>query len=296
MACDRLLFLCAKLRGIALFERNHFAGKRRTRCVSLSPMNAEDKESIPTTNLFSESVKDSFCVFISLPKNYAAKKKQTFPVIYVLDANVYFDIVADAMKENNSEAILVGIGYKDFLLMDSLRDRDYSFPEALPSDSFKVSGGAGKFLSFITRELFPYISKTYRADTTNSTLMGHSLGAYFTLYALEQALLNKNSSFKNYVAPSPSLNYCNNYLIKQFQNIPENKSIKQLTLFLAYGVREDSEDGETGTEGIDNFNSFISLLSESRFATIRLKSEVYPTFGHMETAVPTFTKSLQGIK
>ena len=95
---------------------------------------------------------------------------------------------------------------------------------------------------------------------------------------------------------SPSLEYCNGYLIKQFQNISEDYNTNLPTLFLTYGAREDSEDGGTGTEGSDNFNSFISLLSDSRFKNIKVKSEVYPAFGHMETSVPTFTKSLQGIK
>ncbi len=253
----------------------------------------DEKESIPTTTLFSESVKDSFSIFISFPKDYLKKKNQNFPVIYLLDANVYFDIIADAMKENNSNAILVGIGYKDFMMMDSMRNRDYTFPRALPQDSFLISGGADKFLFFIRSELLPYIDKTYRTDTSKRTLMGHSLGAYFTLYALEQEMLNKNSSFKNYVAASPSLQYCNNYLIKQFQNISDNENTK--TLFLTFGAKEDSEDG-TGTEGIDNFNSFITLMSDNKFKNIKLKSEVYPTFGHMETAVPTFTKTLQKIK
>ena len=85
----------------------------------------EEKESLPVTTLFSENVKDSFSIFVSLPKDYAKKKNQNFPVIYLLDANVYFDIIADAMNEIHSKAILVGIGYKDFVMMDSLRNRDY---------------------------------------------------------------------------------------------------------------------------------------------------------------------------
>ncbi len=257
---------------------------------------SEEKESIPTTTLFSESVKDSFSIFISLPKDYVKTKNQNFPVAYLLDANVYFDIVADAMKENNSNAILVGIGYKDFIMMDSLRNRDYTFPKALPQDSFPISGGADKFLSFIKSELLPYVDKTYRTDESNRTLMGHSFGGFFTLYALEQVMFEKKNSFKNYVAASPSLDYCNNYLIKQFQNISYNDNLKQQNLFLTYGAREDSEDGGKGTEGIDNFNSFVTFLANNRFKNIKVKSEVYPAFGHMETAVPTFTKSLQGIK
>lgn len=253
----------------------------------------EEKESIPTTTLFSESVKDSFSIFISLPKDYAKKRNQNFPVIYLLDANVYFDIVADAMKEHNSNAILVGIGYKDFAMMDSLRNRDYTFPKALPQDSFRISGGADKYLSFIKSDLFPYIDKTYQTDTSNRTLMGHSLGGYFALFVLEQEMRKKSNSFKNYVAASPSLQYCNNYLIKQFENISYSEYTK--ILFLTFGAKEDVEDG-TDTEGIDNFNSLIQILSSAKFKNVTLKDEVFSSFGHMETAIPTFTKSLKGIK
>lgn len=55
------------------------------------------------------------------------------------------------------------------------------------------------------------------------------------------------------------------------------------------------EDG-MGTEGIDNFNSFVHILESSKYRGITLKVEVYPAFGHMETAVPTFVKSLKGIE
>ncbi len=257
---------------------------------------SEEKESIPTTILFSESVKDSFSIFISLPKDYSKKKNKNFPVIYLLDANVYFDIVVDAMKENKSNAILVAIGYKDFITMDSLRNRDYTFPKVAQQNSFPVSGGADNFLTFIRSELLPYIDKTYQTDTSSRTLMGHSLGGFFPLYALKQGMLTNNNSFKNYVAASPSLEYGNNYLIKQFQTISGNDNTNQQTLLLTFGAREDSEEGGTGTEGIDNFKSFVTLLASNRFKNIKVKSEVYPTFGHMETAVPTFTKSLQGIK
>jgi len=257
---------------------------------------SEEKETIPTTILFSEIVKDSFSIFISLPKDYTKKENQKFPVIYLLDANAYFDIVADAMNENKMNgAILVGIGYKDAILMDSLRNRDYTFPKALPQDSFPVSGGADKFLRFIEQELIPFIDKTYHTDTSNRTLMGHSFGGYFTLYALEEELYNNLRLFRNYVAASPSLDYFDQYLSKRFQGIASSNDTGQRALFITFGGREDAEDGGTGTAGIDNFNSFIALLSGSRFRNIKLKSALYPAFGHMETAVPTFTESLKEI-
>jgi len=37
--------------------------------------------------------------------------------------------------------ILVGIGYKNFVQMDSLRDRDHTFPAAMPKYQMKTTGG-----------------------------------------------------------------------------------------------------------------------------------------------------------
>lgn len=255
----------------------------------------EERESIPFTSWFSKAVKDSFSLFIRVPKNYAKKKSKRYPVIYLLDANVYFDIVADAMNENNSNAILVGIGYRDFIMMDSLRNRDYTFPKALPQDSLPNSGGAFNFLFFIKDKLLPYIDKTYRTETNNRTLMGHSLGAYFTLFVLMQEIYNTNPTFINYVAASPSLQYGNKFLIDQFEySVVYNQPLPQ-KLWLTFGAKEDIEDS-TGTEGSDNFNSFVHILESSKYRGINLKVEVYPAFGHMETAVPTFVKSLQEIE
>jgi len=208
---------------------------------------------------------------------------------------VYFDIIADAMNGKNSDAILIGIGYRDFMMMDSLRNRDYTFPKTSFNNAFPISGGANKFWEFIQGELMFYINNKYRTDTSNQTLMGHSLGGYFVLFALNQALHNNSGIFKNYVSASPSLDYSRRYLIKQFQNI-SNNCATPMNLLITFGGREDSEEGGTGTEGMDDYNSFVTIISDKRFKNINLKNKVYPSFGHMETAVPTFTKSLQGIK
>ncbi|HUM47842.1 MAG TPA: alpha/beta hydrolase-fold protein [Chitinophagales bacterium] len=257
----------------------------------------EEKETVPALTLFSDFVKDSFSVFIRLPKDYMMKKeRQTFPVIYSLDANAYFDILSSTMEELKlNKAILVGIGYKNFLQMDSLRNRDYTFPSALAEDSFSISGGGNKFLAFIQQELIPLIDSTYRSDPSNRTIMGHSLGGYFTLYALEESIKENKMLFKNYVAASPSLGYHNQYLLNQFENQNNHNDATGCNVFLTFGGREDAEDAGKRTTGIDDFNSLVKVLSEKRFDNIQLKSEVYPAFGHMETAIPTFTSALKKI-
>ena len=117
----------------------------------------EENELPPSFRMFSQAVKDTFSIFVKTPQNYQKSKK--YPVLYLADANAYMDIVGNAMNERSSQAILVGIGYSNFLMMDSLRNRDYTFPVAPPQDSFPVSGGADKFLTFLETELIPHIDK-----------------------------------------------------------------------------------------------------------------------------------------
>ncbi|MES2515919.1 MAG: alpha/beta hydrolase-fold protein [Bacteroidota bacterium] len=254
---------------------------------------SEEKESTPSVSLYSQFVNDSFSVFIHLPKSYSRNKQQRFPVVYLLDANVFFDLIARAMDERKlNQTILVGIGYKDFRLMDSLRNRDYTFPRAVPKDSFSISGGGDQFLSFINRELISFIDKTYHCDTTNRTLMGHSLGGYFTLYALQQELLLNKKRFKNFVSASPSLNYGDGYLLKQFSQLRDISCENSKKLFLSFGRREDMEDYGTGTPGLDDFHTLIKLF-KTQFKSINVIKEVYPNYGHMETAVPSFLKAIE---
>ena len=251
----------------------------------------DDMETLPVAELFSTSVKDSFSIFVNLPGNYNAKRKRNFSVVYLLDGNAYFDAVAEEIGKQKKDAILVGIGYKNAFLMDSLRNRDYTFPQAAPRDSFPISGGADRFLAFIKTELAPFIDKTYRTDTADRSLMGHSLGGYFTLFAMQQGLSDGNNLFKRYVAASPSLHYGDQYLIKALQNATPANTNPQ-TLILTIGENELEEDATVP----EYFNSFVRYMNNEKYKNIKLITEVFPSFGHMDTGIPTFTKALHEIK
>ena len=179
---------------------------------------------------------------------------------------------------------MVGIGYENAYVMDSLRDRDYTFPEAPPKDSFHISGGAEKFYQFIKTELKPYIERTYRADTNHQTIMGHSLGGYFVLYSLLQNSKG-NTLFNNYVAASPSLSYYDNYLFGRFQNFSHQDGTgKKLKLYLTMGEFEVAADRE------GSFKYFRQILSHR---DLQLKVKVYESAEHMGTAVPSFEDGME---
>ncbi len=242
---------------------------------------------------YSKVVSDTFSIFVSLPADYDPKKNTKYPVIYLLDANLYFDIVAATLKKYSEvgmlpPAVLVGIGYKDFQTMDSLRSRDFTFPIAIPEYEMSVSGKADRFLSFVNTELVPYIDTKYSVDKKNRVLVGHSLGGYFTIYALHQNLLSKNKVFANYIAASPSTHYNHNYILNELEKLNMNNQ-PEIKTYITFGGLEDEEEDSTM---LKTDKVFLSL--EKSFKNkINYKGDIYSNLGHMDTPFPTFIKGLQ---
>jgi predicted alpha/beta superfamily hydrolase len=227
--------------------------------------------------MYSTSVQDSFRIYTSAPSD-----SSKHPLIILLDANAYFEpVVAEynlgKLTQGYPDAIIVGIGYKDFYTLDSLRDRDYTFPVANPQDSFAISGGGKKFKQFIDDELIPGLKKKHKIDESNVTLIGHSLGGYFVLYHLLESINQKNYPITNYVAASPALHY-HNYLM---DNLKVIKTETPLKLYSSMGTREYGED-----------NRFLVLKHQVESSQMNASIEEYSNFDHMDAAIPGFMKGL----
>lgn len=195
-------------------------------------------------------------------------------------------------QPRRESAILVGVGRRDFGLQDSLRQRDYTYPAASEADSLPVSGGGRQFLAFLTRDLLSYLDRTYRTDSTTRTLMGHSLGGYFTLWALVEEWKSTTPAFTHYVAASPSLYYANEYVRRELATLPAPAAGSKRQVYLTFGARElGATVGGTATQAA--LQGLLAELSASRFTTLGMQHQVYPDYGHMETAVPTFIDGLK---
>jgi len=260
------------------------------------PSTSNKTEDNGVSEFYSKTINDTFSIFVSVPVDYDVRGKNKYPVVYLLDANLYFDIMATTIRKYTevgllSPVILVGIGYRDLAIMDSLRSRDYTYPLAIPEYEMSVSGQADKFFSFIKNELIPHIDTRYSVDTTNRILFGHSLGGYFTLYALQQSLLDKHSVFNGYIAASPSTHYNHDYLLTQLEKL--GAGIQDKTkLYVTFGGLEDTEEDEEDTTMLKT-NQILSALSTSLENKINFKGETYSNLGHMDTPFPTFVKGLQ---
>ena len=124
----------------------------------------------------------------------AAVDKATMPVIYLLDGDSRFNAATSVVQASRARAIVVAIG------MESLRARDY-----VPQNSCTPGGGGhAAFLDFICSELIPFVETTIGGDPARRTLLGHSHGGSFVLYALF-AEANATRHFKAYLASDSSI-------------------------------------------------------------------------------------------
>ena len=134
-----------------------------------------------------------YAITIALPASYLFTEA-SYPVIYVTDGDFYAIPLAMAAAQlafvqELPEFIVVGVDYgiPDPMAWLELRELDMG-PE-----------GRASYLRFFQEELIPYIEGTYRANSANRALAGHSAGADFALYGL----LNGADTFNNFIASSP---------------------------------------------------------------------------------------------
>lgn len=149
----------------------------------------------------SEEVGRNYHIFVRLPEGYDAESAETYPVVYLLDGDSTFPMLAPThlfltFDENIPEAILVGIAYGGF---GEVNKRHIDF--TAQADGTKGEAGAVEFLSFLKTELIPNIESKYQANPDKRILLGQSRGGYFALWsALEDPDL-----FWARIASNPSL-------------------------------------------------------------------------------------------
>lgn len=248
-----------------------------------------DKESSQTAH-YSTIVKDSFYVQTQLPLEYNDSTAKRYPVVVVLDGNFHFPMLAASARQYEkggllSPIILIGVGYRSFKEMDSLRVRDYLYPSALPSDEMQAPGGGEQFRQFINRELLPSIDSIYRTSPHNKTLVGHSLGGYFALYTLLMQAKNKTHEFKNFVAASPSIWYNKFYLNQLPAQLPALDKKDSTRLFLSVGALENPQ------WDIKPNRDLAAKLK--RVNTLNVSGGSYSHMDHMDTGQLSFLKGLQ---
>jgi predicted alpha/beta superfamily hydrolase len=174
--------------------------------------------------------------------NYA---KRNYPVVYLLDGDAHFSSVVGMIQQLSTvngnmicpEMIVVGIPNTD-------RTRDLTpthvdvDPPFMDSAFSKTSGGGEKFISFIEKELMPYIESHYPTEPYKM-LIGHSFGGLIVM----QTFVHHTNLFNSYICIDPSMWWDKQTLLKETKKILENKKFQGKSLFL--GIANTMENGMT---------------------------------------------------
>lgn len=248
-------------------------------------------------NIKSEMVADeTYPIEVVLPVNYDSTL--SYPVIYVTDWWFCHEILSELYDSLLligviNPAILVGIsieGDREEWKSGRLRDLtptnipEYDKPDSLRIGSRGISGGADNYLSFIEKELIPFIEGKYHCQKLNRGLIGYSLGGLFTAYAL----LNKPYLFQYYLIGSPSLSYDNFIVLESLENVPVNQLKMVKSAFISVGEMESGD----ALKGFADLRNFILDLD---IPNLKLVSIIIEGKGHGSAVIPFMTNGFNAM-
>jgi predicted alpha/beta superfamily hydrolase len=262
-----------------------------TRCTNpeKQPNDPSVRHAINFTQ-YSTFVKDTFHIDIQLPEGYFEDSTRHYPTVFLVDGNFYFPMMAAAVQQYSraglqEPSIVVGIGYRTFQYMDSLRTRDYLYPAPLPSDEMTTGGGGENFYSYMVQELIPLVHAGYRTQVGNSALLGHSFGGYFVLYALLREAQQHKANFTTFITASPTLWY-NNFYLNQLPGQLAKDSVGRHVV-MTVGGKEDA------TWAVAPVMTLAAELGKNNDKSLQFIHHVYSDLDHMDVAMLSFTVGLR---
>ena len=183
-------------------------------------------------------------IFIYLPEGYEESNQQ-YPVLFLLDGAVHFHHgtgIVQFLSANGlmPRLIVVAIPNTD-------RNRDFS---PTVENGQVNSGGADHFLDFLQHELIPLIDAKYRTNPYR-ILFGHSLTGMFSVYTF----ITRPQLFSAYIAASPYLQYAENLVVKEAEEILSAQSVKGKVLYLTLG------DEPAYMESIGKFTKILKKIN-----------------------------------
>ncbi len=166
--------------------------------------------------LDSKRTKSRYHIFIRLPHGYAESPDTTYPVVYLLDGDSTFPMLAPqhlflTYDEGLPEAILVGIAYGGF---GEINRRGFDFRPILEGGG---EGGSANFLAMLEDELLPRIDSEYKSDPEKRVLVGQSRGGSFVLYAA----VERPALFYGHIASNPGREYPDRKLYGMGRAMPQ---------------------------------------------------------------------------
>jgi uncharacterized protein len=241
-------------------------------------------------------------LWVYIPASAKASAKR-YPVVYVLDGEIFFDEAVNILNRLNKETrqaapkemIIVGIGntwqrYKDY------SPSHITSSPWVDSHTASATGGGDRFISFIEKEVFPHINATCPSSSTRF-LIGHSMGGLIAM----NILLKHTELFSFYAAIDPSMWWDNEKLLKESKTILANKTFNSTSLFL--GIANTMDKNMTAEQMVKDTSANTALIRPSftlldhinagKQNKLRLEWNFYKDYHHMTVHQPAMYDALK---
>ncbi|HEY2583649.1 MAG TPA: alpha/beta hydrolase-fold protein [Mucilaginibacter sp.] len=250
--------------------------------LSASAQKADNRIVIGTIDTVNSSIlKEKRIIYVHVPDG---DKKEHYPVLYVLDGEDHFQSAVAIVEQISGiipNMVIVGITNTD-------RERDLT-PTHVSADlninagDARRSGGGENFMTFIERELIPYVDAHY-PTLPYRTISGHSLGGLTVI----NAFFNHTNLFNAYIAIDPSLWWDKSNWIKKYENELQQRVFSNKALFIAIannltgGLDTNTvlNDTSSNFELTKSVLRFVQSLNSANLKGLRWSSKFYPNEWH----------------
>lgn len=233
-----------------------------------------------TLSLHSKVLNEKRNLLIYLPQGYESSKEKRYPVLYTLDGTTHFKHVVGTVEWLSKSANVIP-GHIVVAIENTNRFRDFSpsSPKSIPKET--KTGGADKFIEFLSGELIPFIEEKYRTQKFR-TLVGHSFGGLLTL----QVLLTRPELFQAYIAMSPIVIFDDMELVNRAKRTLNARTSISATLFMTLGNEKRIRPA---------FDKLVEVLTKQAPSNLKWQSHIYPEETHMSTPSKTLHNALLDI-
>jgi predicted alpha/beta superfamily hydrolase len=250
--------------------------------VATSENKPPESSNIVQTSIHSTILAEDRRVIIHLPRNYFKDTAQKHAVMYVLDGTSQDDHTADKITVLSDAALVPTAIVVGLPNTRGNRERDQTppFMRRIVDDEKSPYGAGDNFLSFMEKELIPFIDSNYRTSGYR-TLSGNSRGGLFVLYSLME---------------NPGLfqaRFCYSTPVWRFENLMVNKMSEYLKassdlkgfLYISVGDKETDQM-------IGGFTRLVDVLKKHRKKQFRWVADYTPYAVHQDNALISTSKGL----
>ncbi len=210
-------------------------------------------------SLYSEILEESRKFYVQVPSSYNAEKDQKYPVAFILDGEIFLPTVNDVQNYYSGgftpEMVLVGIANDKNRVRD-LTTSTITTKYGMPCN--EKNGEADNFRKFIQEELIPFVESKYPV-TNYRTLIGHSYGGLFTI----STLIHQPNLFANYLAIDPSLDWDNQKLLNEAQEIIATQNYENKALFMSLSGQLHMQNSEITIDNVMQDTTDYTLFPRS---------------------------------